>query len=79
MITAESLNHPILRMKLSLAMLNAKTDSRANGVGIQHTSGIDVVHINDKGFRFFDMRDNDITEVVLGALDGRVNIREMAA
>ncbi len=79
MITALALNHPRLRLRIELAMLHAKAASRANGVGLQHASGIDVVHINGKGFQFFDMRDNNITETVIDALNGRVNFGEIAA
>lgn len=73
MITTESLNHPRLRNRIEMAMLHAQADSRAKGVGLQHVSGIDVVHICGKGFQFFDMRDNDITETVTAALNGRAN------
>ena len=75
MITATSLRHPILHTRLRLAMQAAGWESRRNGlVGISQASGIFVTHrryhANGQvsGFRFFDLKDNDITQTVLKAL-----------
>lgn len=67
MITSLSLSHPMLRSRISLAMIHAQTESREKGVGLAHVGGIDVVHIRGE-YKFFDRRDHEITDVVIAAL-----------
>jgi hypothetical protein len=75
-ITATSLNHPRLRIRLDDAMRKAADESCEHGLGIAHASGIDVVHVRNRAaaFRFFDARDNDITKTVIAALRSRANL-----
>ena len=72
MITTTSLRHPMLRIRLDLAMKAAAWKSRAHGIGLDRVSGIHVVHNRSLvgGFRFYDNREHDITPTVLTALRG---------
>lgn len=81
MITATSLQHPMLHARLDNAMRKAAAQSRVYGFGLAHIAGIDVVHLRKepRAFRFFDARDNEITSTVISALRGRGILMEIAA
>lgn len=73
MITSTSLAHPMLKIRLNLAMRAATFESaKRNDIGISHVSGIDVVHYRNRApaFEFYDTRDRNITPIVLAALRG---------
>jgi hypothetical protein len=71
MITATSLCHPLLLVRIDAAMREATRKSREFGVGIAHASGIEVAHVrclNRSEFTFYDSHDNNITRTVISAL-----------
>ena len=77
MITSTSLRHPMLRIRLDLAMRVAACKSLRHSIGVDHVSGIYVVHSRIRpgcrgtgGFTFYDSKERNITKTVLAALRG---------
>lgn len=69
MITKTSLKHPLLRVRLDLAMRAAAWDSRDHTIGVSCVSGITVVHRRPLGgFVFRDAMQRNITATVRTAL-----------